>query len=42
MFAQVMPVLPLLIVCHAWMTLMVVQVLEDETVGTLPPECYPV
>jgi hypothetical protein len=41
MFEQVMPVLPLLIVCHAWMCVMVAKVLEDEDIHPLSPECFP-
>lgn len=41
MFESVFPVLPLLIVCHAWMTIMVVQTLGSEDIAALPPECFP-
>lgn len=42
MLQSVFPVLPLLIACHAWMTLMVIQTLDSEEVAGLPPECFPV
>lgn len=42
MLQSVFPVLPLLIACHAWMTLMVIQTLDSEEVAVLPPECFPV
>jgi hypothetical protein len=42
MFESVFPVLPLLIACHAWMTIMLVQTLDSEDVAVLAPECFPV
>ncbi len=41
MLESVFPVLPLLIACHAWMTIMLVNTLESEDVAALPPECFP-
>lgn len=41
MFQTVFPVLPLLIVSHAWLTLMIVEMLDREESAGLPPECYP-
>lgn len=41
MLDTVFPVLPLLIVCHAWMTFLVAQTLGSEEVAVLPPECFP-
>ncbi|CAA0103467.1 Uncharacterised protein [Starkeya nomas] len=41
MFETVFPVLPLLIVCHAWMTILIAETLENEETAGLPPECYP-
>ncbi|MFT0859166.1 hypothetical protein [Ancylobacter sp. G4_0304] len=42
MFAQVMPLLSLLILCHAWMTIEVAHLLEVDGEHALAPECYPV
>ncbi|GLK82121.1 MULTISPECIES: hypothetical protein [Ancylobacter] len=43
MFASVFPVLPALILAHAWMTFMVAQTLSAEAeLATLPPEAYPI
>ena len=43
MFDAVFPVLPLLVLCHAWMTFMVAHTLSAEAeFATLPPEAYPV
>ncbi len=42
MLESVFPVLPLLIVCHAWLTIMLAQTLGDEEIAAMPPECYPV
>ncbi|MCS0497650.1 hypothetical protein [Ancylobacter mangrovi] len=41
MFQTVFPVLPLLIICHAWMTIVFVETLGREEGAALPPECYP-
>ncbi|WP_256366654.1 hypothetical protein [Ancylobacter sp. TS-1] len=40
MFQSVFPLLPVLIVCHAWMTILIVETLGDEETAALPPECY--
>ncbi|MBB3772349.1 MULTISPECIES: hypothetical protein [Ancylobacter] len=42
MLETVFPVLPLLIVCHAWMTILLAQTLESDEMAVLPPECFPV
>jgi len=41
MFQTVFPVLPLLIVAHAWMTILIAETLGHEDMAALPPECYP-
>jgi len=41
MFETVFPVLPLLIVCHAWMTILIAETLGSEGAAALPPECHP-
>ncbi|WP_282568321.1 hypothetical protein [Bosea sp. 117] len=43
MLDAVFPVLPALIVCHAWVTILMVQVLSDDAeIFSLPPESFPV
>lgn len=42
MFQSVYPLLPVLIVCHAWMTILIAETLGHEEAAALPPECYPV
>ncbi|WP_281493692.1 hypothetical protein [Ancylobacter koreensis] len=42
MFQSVFPLLPVLIVCHAWMTILIAETLGNEEGAALPPECYPV
>lgn len=42
MLQTVFPVLPALIVAHAWMTIILAHTLSDETIFALPPEAYPV
>lgn len=42
MFEAVFPILPVLILCHAWMTIMVAHTLSEEEMFALPPEAYPV
>ncbi|GLK70548.1 hypothetical protein ACFSKM_04665 [Ancylobacter dichloromethanicus] len=41
MFQSVYPLLPLLILCHAWMTILIVETLQAEETAALPPDCYP-
>lgn len=41
MFETVLPILPLLIMCHAWMTIVIAETLGNEEIAALPPECYP-
>lgn len=41
MLQSVYPLLPLLILCHAWMTILIVEVLGEEETAALAPECYP-
>lgn len=42
MLQTVFPVLPALIVAHAWMTMIIAHTLSDETIFALPPESFPV
>lgn len=42
MLDSVYPILPVLILAHAWMTIMLAHTLtSDESGFTLPPEAYP-
>ncbi|WP_255607786.1 hypothetical protein [Ancylobacter sp. Lp-2] len=43
MFEAVFPVLPVLIIAHAWMTIMLAHTLSAEAeLAVLPPEAYPI
>ncbi|MFD2139124.1 hypothetical protein [Ancylobacter oerskovii] len=43
MFDAVLPVLPVLVIAHAWMTMLVARTLSAEAeLATLPPEAYPI
>ncbi|MDQ0304010.1 hypothetical protein [Ancylobacter polymorphus] len=41
MFQSIYPLLPLLILGHAWMTILIVELLGDEETAGMAPECYP-
>ena len=41
MFESVFPVLPALIICHAWMTILIARTLADESIVVMQPECFP-
>lgn len=40
MFQSVFPLLPVLIACHAWMTIVIAETLAHEETAAMPPECY--
>ncbi|WP_281417070.1 hypothetical protein [Ancylobacter lacus] len=42
MIQSVFPVLPALIVAHAWMTMIIVHTLSDMESFALPPETFPI
>lgn len=42
MLQTVFPVLPALIVAHAWMTMILVHTLSDDAIVALPSEAFPV
>ncbi|GAB4067271.1 hypothetical protein GCM10028812_19620 [Ancylobacter sonchi] len=43
MFETVFPVLPVLIIAHAWLTIMMAHTLSAEAdFAALPPEAYPI
>lgn len=41
MLQTVLPVLPALIVAHAWMTMIIAYTLSDIETFSLPPESFP-